>query len=278
MNLPTKNKRPLTLTLPSGVPGGRGPDSFHLDHLRKSIKPFRLHWFPRLRSTNDHAAVLRKRDELFAPAIVLTGCQTAGRGRGTNSWWSQPGVLTVTFVFPINDQLAPYQIPLLAGLAVREATAGLLPGAPVKLKWPNDLLIEGKKLAGLLCERVQKADLIGLGMNVNIRPDLSPPALRDHMASLSDIAGRPLEITNVLIAIAGGLHAMLTHQNERSFGSHLRQYDEHHALIGRRVRVTPGGTDPAITGKCEGLDSMGRLLLRDGRTLHHIIAGQVNVI
>ena len=278
MNGLAKKKRPLTLTPPPGISGGRRPDSFHLDHLRKNIKPFRLHWFPRLRSTNDHAAVLRKRGELFAPAIILTGCQTAGRGRAANSWWSQAGVLTVTFVFPINDQLAPYQIPLLAGLAVREATAALLPGAPVKLKWPNDLLIEGNKLAGLLCERVHKADLIGLGMNVNIRPEDSPPALRDRIAALSWMAGKPLDMTEVLISIARNLHAMLTHQNERSFASLLRQYDEHHALIGRRVSITPGGIDPPVTGKCEGLDSMGRLLLREGRTLHRIIAGQVHLV
>src|SRR5882724_11570528 len=119
--------------------------SFHLDTLRKTIRPFRLHWFPRLRSTNDHATLLRKRGELFAPAIVLTGCQIAGRGRGGNSWWSQPGVLTVTFVFPINEQIAPHQLPLLAGLAVRDTTAALLPAPSIKLKWPNDLLVEGRK-------------------------------------------------------------------------------------------------------------------------------------
>ena len=273
-----QKKKPLPLTLPPGVPGGRGLESFHLERLRKGIKPFRLHWFPRLRSTNDHAAVLRKRGDLFAPAIVLTGCQTAGRGRGTNSWWSQSGVLTVTFVFPINEQLAPYQIPLLAGLAVREATAALLPGAPVKLKWPNDLLIEEKKLAGLLCERVHKADLIGLGMNVNVARDHSPPALRNRMVSLSWLAGKSLDMNDVLISIARALHDMLTHQNERLFPSLLRQYDEHHALVGRLVSVTPGGIDPPVTGKCEGLDSMGRLMLREGRTLHRVIAGQVNLI
>ena len=261
-----------------GTPIHLHESAFHLARLRRGIKPFRLHWFPRLCSTNDHAAVLRKRGELFAPAIILTGCQTAGRGRGANSWWSQAGVLTVTFVFPINDQLAPHQLPLLAGLAVREATAAFLPGAPVKLKWPNDLLIEEKKLAGLLCERVHKADLVGLGMNVNVDRETIPSSLRDRMVSLSWLAGKALDMTDVLISISRGLHAMLTHQNERSFGSLLSQYDEHHALVGRRVSITPGGTDPPIVGKCEGLDPMGRLLLREGRTLHRVIAGQVHLL
>src|SRR5690242_523738 len=79
-------------------------DCFCLSRLRQQIKPFRLYWYPRLRSTNDHAAALRKRGELFAPAMVLTGHQTAGRGRGTNTWWSHRGSLTVTFALPVDSQ------------------------------------------------------------------------------------------------------------------------------------------------------------------------------
>ena len=252
--------------------------SFRLDLLRRAIKPFKLYWYPRLGSTNDQAAMLRKRGELFAPAIVLTGCQTAGRGRGGNSWWSRRGVLTVTFVFPINDRVAPHQLPLLAGLALRDAAALLAPEGRVQLKWPNDLLIDGRKLAGLLCERVHKADLVGLGMNVNINPCTAPRELRGRMTSLAEWSATPLDLTAVLISLSRALHAMLTHQNERTFGEHLRQYDRHHALIGRRVSISDGGTTPTLTGKCEGLDPMGRLLVREGRTLHRAIAGHVHVL
>ena len=73
-----------------------GP-AFNLSRLRPGLKPFRLYWFPRLRSTNDHAAFLRRKGRLYAPAAVLSGSQTAGRGRGGNIWWSSHGVLTVTF-------------------------------------------------------------------------------------------------------------------------------------------------------------------------------------
>ena len=75
-------------------------NSFDPARLIKELKPFRLHFFPRLRSTNDHAAILRKRGDLFAPAIVLTPNQIAGRGRGRNTWWSTQGALTVTFAMP----------------------------------------------------------------------------------------------------------------------------------------------------------------------------------
>ncbi|HXE54290.1 MAG TPA: hypothetical protein VN541_14800, partial [Tepidisphaeraceae bacterium] len=126
-----------------------GADSFNIRLLREQLKPFRLHWYPRLRSTNDHAALLRRRGDLFAPAVVLTGHQTAGRGRGGNTWWSRAGSLTVTFVLAADDRVQPHQLPLVAGLAVRNAAAELARDPGIQLKWPNDLLYRGRKLAGL---------------------------------------------------------------------------------------------------------------------------------
>src|SRR3954453_14661495 len=138
---------------------------FQLDRLRRSIKPFRLHFFTRLRSTNDHAAVLRKHGKLFAPAIVLTSHQLAARGRGSNTWWSGDGSLPVTFVLPVQEHRLPHQVPLIAGLAVRNAIAAHSGIEDIQLKWPNDLLHSGKKLGGLLCERLDRVDLVGLGLN-----------------------------------------------------------------------------------------------------------------
>jgi BirA family biotin operon repressor/biotin-[acetyl-CoA-carboxylase] ligase len=248
--------------------------SFRLSLLRAAIKPFRLYWFPRVRSTNDHAALLRKRGELFAPAIVLTGHQLAGRGRGSHTWWSGPGCLTATFVFPIDATLSPHQLPLVAGLAVRNAAAELAGVADIQLKWPNDLQHAGRKLAGLLCERVHKADLVGLGLNVNLNPHDAPAPLRERITSLARIAGHTLDMTDALACIARHLHALLLRSDEHPFQQVLRDYDTHHALVGRRVTVVDGAAGLPISGKCEGLDSMGRLLLRDRRTLHRVIAGE----
>ena len=253
--------------------------SFNLTALRSGIKPFRLHWFPRLRSTNDHAAVLRRRGELYAPAVVLAGHQFAGRGRGANAWWSARGCLTVTFVLPVEEQFAAHQIPLLAGLAVRNAAAELAGEPRVALKWPNDVLYDGRKLAGLLCERVDKADLVGIGLNVNVDPRQAPAALRERITSLAAIGGTSLDMTQALVTVAKHLDASLRHRDGRPFAQVLREYDAHHALIGRRVSVSNGnGHDAPTAGRCEGLDSTGRLLLRDRKTLHRVVAGQVQVL
>jgi len=249
--------------------------SFHLAQLRTGLKPFRLHWYSRLRSTNDHAALLRKRGDLFAPAVVLTGHQTAGRGRGNNTWWSSAGSLTVTFVLPIDEQIAPHQLPLLAGLAVRNAVAQITGDNGISLKWPNDLLYNGRKLGGLLCERVMKVDLVGLGLNVNFDPFAAPVSLRQTVSSLRQVAGRNFDLTDVLITVAQHLKQILVRGTDRPFAELLREYDAHHALLGKRVRIVTCDGDAPLAGRCEGLDSMGRLLLRSRATLHHVIAGQV---
>jgi BirA family biotin operon repressor/biotin-[acetyl-CoA-carboxylase] ligase len=260
-----------------------GNSAFRISSLRHGLRPFRLHWFPRLRSTNDHAAELRRRGELFAPAVVLTGRQTAGRGRGDHAWWSGKGCLTVTFAMPVQDPAQGHRVPLIAGLAVRNAAAEVT-GGDVRLKWPNDIVMvqpgssPGKllKLGGLLCERAYGVDLIGLGLNVSLDADLAPEALRGRVASLSQIAVRPVDLTETLITVGRHLRRALSTDSDATFADQLKEYDSYHALIGRSVGVVTHGAEP-VFGRCEGLDAMGRLLLRSGPMLHRVIAGQVEL-
>jgi len=272
----------------------RDASSFDLARLRGGIKPFRLHFFTTLRSTNDHAAVLRRRGDLYAPAVVLAARQTAGRGRGTNTWFSAAGSVTVTFVLPADTAFAPHHLPLAAGLAVRDAAAELAANDEVQLKWPNDLVVaddeagsglplRGKhaplrKLAGLLCERIDHVDLIGIGLNVNPPQGAIPKALRDRVVFLQQLrrtdADRPFDLTDVVITLARHLHATLVRGQDTPFPALLRAYDRHHALVGRRVTVR-SANEPPVCGICRGLDETGRLLLRSGKSVHRVIAGHV---
>jgi BirA family biotin operon repressor/biotin-[acetyl-CoA-carboxylase] ligase len=190
--------------------------------------------------------------------------------------------LTVTFVLPVDAQLSPHQIPLLAGLAVRNAAAELTGSQRIELKWPNDLLFHGRKLAGLLCERLEKVDLIGLGLNVNLDSASAPKALRGQVASLAEISGGAIDITNALSTVASQLHRSWSRGGAgHPFGAVLKEYDEHHALIGRRVSVVDNGNDrAAVTGRCEGLDEIGRLKLRPprGGKLHRVVCGHVRMM
>jgi BirA family biotin operon repressor/biotin-[acetyl-CoA-carboxylase] ligase len=256
---------------------------FSIAKLRAGLKPYRVYWFARLRSTNDHAARLRRAGSLFAPAVVLTARQTAGRGRGSNTWWSgatsgdADQSITATFALPVHDRLAAQELPLIAGLAVRDAAAELTNEQNIQLKWPNDVLYQGHKFAGLLCERVSGVDLVGIGLNVNLDPARAPAALRDKITSLEKIGGKPLDITETLLALARHLRILVRRRMEQPFSVFVRQYEKHDALIGKRVLVVlaGAGSEPGVDGRCEGIDSSGRLLVRHRRTLHKIVAGHV---
>lgn len=251
---------------------------YQLNDLRQRLKPFRLYWFPRVGSTNTHAARLRRQGKLFAPAVVLTGRQTTGRGRGSNQWWSGEGSITATFVLPIEEHLQPYQIPLLAGLAVRNALADLSEIPDLQLKWPNDLLFADRKLAGLLCERIDRADLIGVGLNLNVRRHEIPRALRDKVTSIYELTARATPMNDPVVAIAQNLRRMFTRRDQPSYAPLLEEYDRHHALNGRRIRVVNIPGEPPCVGRVCGLDSIGRLILRDGRQTHLIFAGSVEIL
>ena len=253
---------------------------YNLEHLREGLKShrFHLHYFPRLRSTNDHAAEMRREGRLFAPTVVLAAKQTAGRGRGGNKWFSTSGVLTVTFVLPVEEALAPQQLPLLMGLAVRDAAAELAEEAGIGLKWPNDLYHNGRKLGGLLCERVKGVDLLGLGLNVNLEPQAAPAKLRRRITSLSAIGRRRLDMTESLLAVARKVSEMIARRRETVFGVLLREYERHHILGGREVAVHVGTEQPPVIGVCEGLDETGRLVVRGAKGREALIAGHVELL
>ena len=264
---------PIPAALPKLI--GMPPTSpFQLRKLTSAVRPFKLHYFDSLPSTNDRAAEMRRSGELFAPAIVLTANQTAGRGRGTNRWFSSSACITVTCVMPVEETLEPHQLPLVAGLAVRNAASELTGREDITMKWPNDVLYHGSKLAGLLCERVSGVDLVGIGLNVNLQPGELPDALQYSATSIAKIAGRSFDLTDVLISVSRHLNVMLLTRQSHTFATFLEQYRQHDSLLGQTLTIT-NGDDAPITGTCEGIDADGRLLVRTSKRLHRIIAGSV---
>ena len=145
----------------------------------------------------------------------------------------------------------------------------------MQIKWPNDLWHDELKLAGLLCERVENADLIGLGLNVNLNLSDLNLSLRHRVTSLAAAAGRPFPVGDVLLWIADALHRQLLRRKFGSFETVVRQINGVHALTGRTIRVTDAGN--SVSGVCEGLDATGRLLVRTADGLSKVIAGHVEL-
>ena len=190
--------------------------------------------------------------------LITAGEQTAGRGRQGRTWSAPPGrALLMSLVLREWPRLLPLAAALAVADVAREATT---------IKWPNDVLLDGRKLAGILVEgRSQEGWMVlGIGLNVALRPDDFPPELRDTAATL----GRdPAEVEPALQELLGALDEWLSVPHDDVVVA-FRARD---ALAGREVSWADG------SGVAEGIDGDGRLLVRAGGELVALDAGEVHL-
>jgi BirA family biotin operon repressor/biotin-[acetyl-CoA-carboxylase] ligase len=166
----------------------------------------------------------------------------------------------------------------VAGLAVAVALEKL-GVAEVRLKWPNDVLIQGRKLAGILVElrpgrgRIPAA-VIGIGLNIALPPGVAVPH-QGAVAALADaLAGEP-DRHQVLAAILAELQDLLDLYTLAGFAALRGAWQQRHAHAGALVRILGEGAD--LTGVCEGVDEDGALLLRTDQGLQRILSGEVSL-
>lgn len=218
-----------------------------------------------LASTNDEARRLAENGAADG-LVVLAERQTSGRGRRGASWYAAAGesLAFSIIVRPTEPQSLWPRLALAAGLAVAEAVESDIPG--VGIKWPNDIWIGGRKVAGILVEAGGDFAIVGIGINVNTRE--FPPEVADIATSLHLAAGRPLESADVLTKI---LEHFMWRRSQIGAG-----FDE--VLDGVRLRcVLTGQAVTLMTasgprrGTMEGLGPGGELLLRTPNGLERII-------
>jgi len=210
-------------------------------------------------STNERARTLA---HAGAPhgTLVTAGEQTAGRGRQGRTWSAPPGrALVMSLVLRARGPL----LPLEGAVAVAD-----IAGSEAAIKWPNDVLLHGRKLSGILVEgRPQEGwAVIGIGLNVAVRPDDLPPELRDSAATLGL---EPDALEPTLDALLVALQRRLGERAETL----LDAYRKRDALLGREVRWQHGA------GVAAGIDGDGRLLVdcHDG-TRAVLDAGEVHLV
>ena len=228
-----------------------------------------------LKSTNTLAVTLRDALHKRCPALVLADQQTAGRGRGSHSWWSAPGALTCSVVLDA-DQHGPVPesrplVALAAGLAVRELVASLVPRCAVTVKWPNDILIADQKVCGILSEQ-HSTDLgsvliIGIGLNLNNSLVTAPDDLRHQATSVFDRTGSSFDLTETLNLLLDLLNRSLR-RLKRDPAEIARESAEFNRLTGKQITIqTPAET---LTGECTGIAADGALLMNTGGALREI--------
>ncbi len=225
-------------------------------------------------STNEEALRLGRSGER-APLWIAAKMQTAGRGRRGRSWVSEPGNLYASLL--LSDPSTPDRFPELsfvAALALHDAVTARIPGLAgrVALKWPNDLLIDRNKFAGILVEGEGTTVVIGLGVNCVHHPDGTEYPATDLAAA--GVRATPESLFPHLSA------AMLTRlaQWDRGAGFPAIRTDwlARAAGVGKPVRIKTA--DRELAGLFEGMDGSGRLVLRlpDG-TMQAVAAGDVHI-
>lgn len=224
-------------------------------------------------STN---AVLMARAEAGAPSgtVVVAEAQTAGRGRRRRAWLSSPGdSLTLSLLWRFAPGTAPAGLSLAAGVATAEAITKVGAG-DTALKWPNDLLKDGKKLGGILVELVPGAPhaaVIGVGLNLRL-PAGMPAELRATAAAL-DAAVDPNRLAAALLA---QLRAVLETFCGEGFAPLKAAWMARHAFQDAPVSLLSDFAPPRA-GICRGVDDDGALLFEADGRIERILSGEVSL-
>ena len=234
-----------------------------------------LRWHRSLPSTNDLALRLT---EIPVPegTVVLADEQTAGRGRLGRRWASPRGGIWLSVI--LRPRLPAEEVPLI-GFAAATATAGAVREVThlaARVKWPNDVLVDDRKVAGILAEAGAGREwfVIGIGVNANIPAEALPQTTGYPATSLQAALGRAVDREALIGAMLRELereYELLTSGGARET---LRRWRELADTLGRPVRVEmPSGI---LEGEARDIDETGALLVRtkDGR-LHKILAGDV---
>jgi BirA family biotin operon repressor/biotin-[acetyl-CoA-carboxylase] ligase len=243
-----------------------------------------LRVFDELESTSDLARSMILEGSPPLPLAVRTLRQTVGRGQRDSRWWSDEGSLTFTLVIdPAAHGLRLDQHPrlsLMTAVAVIEAIAALGLSAPgIGIRWPNDVEAGGKKLGGILPERVETDRghrlLIGIGLNVLTRLDRAPPAVRRMAVSLAELQPEPPApglLPRALAEILSRFERNLSRlaEDDPTLAS---EWDRLNLLRDQAIRVALG--PHVVTGKARAIDAEGALCLDDGLQLHRLFGGQV---
>jgi len=247
--------------------------------LRGTIFSRHLHHYYKVGSTN---LVAMEAAAARAPegSVFLAEEQTAGRGRGAHAWHSarSAGLYCSLILRPTLPPSEVLVLSLAAGLAVEAAVRELDPQLKPDLKWPNDLLLEGKKFCGILTEMSAEAThvrhiVVGIGVNVNHAT--FPAGLQEEATSLRLVSGTEWSRVELVAGLLRSLQREYSDLLEKpgARDSILRRFEERSSMVrGRTVRIDENGGFEGVT---EGLDSRGFLQVRTGRGLRTVLSGTV---
>ena len=220
---------------------------------------FTLRYFPTLDSTNTYAMRLPP-DEAQEGLVVITDHQTAGRGR-VGRVWEGFARQQLTFSIILTPPFAANWLMMASALAISDAIIGVAGQAPA-IKWPNDVLLGGKKVCGILIETSGEIAVIGIGVNVN-GSLAQQPELAVRATTLEDVAGHPLSLealaASILLALAEHYDVM-RYQGDAGRETIRLAWRDRLVTLGAQVRAEQGPTQ--VMGWAEDVTEDGALIVR----------------
>lgn len=250
---------------------------FDIDRILRETFVARAEFHPTVGSTNDRAAECAAQDDGELPLLVVADRQTAGRGRGANRWWTGPGALAASLLLDalaVDADCARSPLAALAaGVAVVETVIPLLPTHEIGIHWPNDVVADGRKLAGILIEVLpDRRHVIGIGLNVNNPLADAPADLQSTATTLCELAGREFDRTEVLIGLLERLEGELRRlcREPRTVAARA---DALCLQRGRMLTLSHG--QRTMTGRCLGIAPDGALRLETPSGVETLYSGSV---
>ena len=253
-----------------------------------------VQWLDQVDSTNRHLDRQIKAGQVPLPCIAVADEQSAGVGRGSNRWFSPQGCLMFsmaiehTMLDPANTPQRLAMLPLRVGLALAQSLEPLVRSQP-KVKWPNDVLVEDRKISGILIESQTVGSqtvgsigyaIIGIGINCTVEFDQAPEEVRRHAVSLHQVlANRDQEQASCESVLLGFLRSWFDLQEVCASEPDWieRNWPAWDWLADREIQVQ----QPSRTwhGRADGIGSDGSLRLIDSQAIRHtILSGTVRVL
>lgn len=245
------------------------PDTLSKETVQSSLPDELIRWeveyVPETTSTQDYAAK-RFRKEGRGGLFVITNHQTSGRGREKREWKDVPGS-SLMFSLTLHPGHAPSNLHLLtitAALAVCNGLRSLLDIEP-EVKWPNDVLINGKKVCGILSEMIdsesgEKGIIMGIGINVNQKKEDLPETNNAPAGSVRMIVGKPVQRLLLLSSIMKSFEDLYFLYQKGDHEEIIRLWKNNSSMLGRHVSLRTG--DREVHGTVTGLEDSGAIVLR----------------
>ncbi|MFP3982070.1 MAG: biotin--[acetyl-CoA-carboxylase] ligase [Desulfurivibrionaceae bacterium] len=240
-----------------------------------------VRYFQETDSTNARARE-EARKGAESGTVFVAETQSKGRGRLGRSWHSPAGS-GLYFSLILSPGISTTDLPkisLATGVALCRAIRGYVENPA--LKWPNDLLLEGRKVAGILTETIPRQDtaslvIMGIGINVNQCEHNVPAELADRLGTIQAAYGSPLARGKLLESILNQIDALLNQAERYGFTDILKEWRNHDASRGKYLTwlTTEGET---VHGLSQGIDEEGLLWIRDNRgKMHEVISGDITI-